>query len=55
MFQVQSSLKAAVPSSQAEAPVVELDDEQLGVVCGGFAPVGGWGAAEVSASPVGGW
>ncbi len=55
MFQVQSSLQPAVPSSQVEA-LVELDDEQLGVVCGGaFIPVGGWGSAEVSCSPVGGW
>ena len=55
MFQVQSSLQAAVPSSQVQAPVIELDDEQLGVVCGGFIPVGGWGSAEVAAIPVGGW
>jgi len=56
MHQVQSSLQAAVPSFQVEASVVELDDEQLGVVCGGLLPVGGWGGpVEVSAIPVGGW
>jgi hypothetical protein len=35
--------------------VVELDDEQLAVVCGGVLPVGGWRAAELTAIPVGGW
>jgi hypothetical protein len=55
MHQVQSSLQAAVPSSHVEASVVELDDEQLGVVCGGVIPVGGWGPIEVSTIPVGGW
>ena len=55
MHQVQSSLQAAVPSFQVEASVVELDDEQLGLVCGGVIPVGGWGPVEVPAIPVGGW
>ena len=55
MHQVQSSLQAAVSPFQAEASVVELDDEQLAVVCGGIIPVGGWGPVEVSAIPVGGW
>ena len=55
MFQAPTSPCSAVRFPQAECELVELDDEQLGVVCGGRIPVGGWGAPEPVAIPVGGW
>ena len=54
MFQIQSPVQGAVTPSQVEALLVELDDEQLGTVTGGT-PTGGWGSANASALPVGGW
>jgi lactobin A/cerein 7B family class IIb bacteriocin len=53
MNQVQSPAQATATPSQVETLFVELDDEQLAVVSGGFAPVGGW--EDWIASPVGGW
>jgi hypothetical protein len=55
MFQVQSPAHEAIASSQSEALLVELDDEQLAAVGGGLIPVGGWAPPDVCAIPVGGW
>ncbi len=55
MFQVQSPAQPVATPSQAEALIVELDDEQLSIVSGGLIPVGGWRSADVTAIPVGGW
>jgi hypothetical protein len=56
MFQVQSVAHKTITPSQAEAFLVELDDEQLAAVGGGsIIPVGGWAPPDASAIPVGGW
>jgi lactobin A/cerein 7B family class IIb bacteriocin len=54
MTQVQSPAQGSATPSQVETSFVELDDEQLAVVSGGFTPTGGWGA-ELAALPVQGW
>lgn len=55
MSQLQLPTSVTAADSEWDAPLVELDDLQLGAVVGGLGPVGGWGPAELSAGPVGGW
>jgi hypothetical protein len=55
MFQIQFPVPGPVAPSQVEGLFVELNDEQLGTVTGGVSPVGGWGSANSSMIPVGGW
>lgn len=56
MFQVQCPAQPVATPSRGEALIVELDDEQLGLVAGGLLlPVAGWRSADVPAIPVGGW
>ena len=55
MFQDHLAQQKTDSTSQNEVEFVELSSDELGSVCGGVIPVGGWGTTEISAIPVGGW